>query len=234
MVGSSARTAALGPLSMLGAVTGSAGMTGGGGGGAGGKAASTCGFGDGAGAATVSAGFGSTGGVGGAGGGLLATTGGRGRGAGGGVVVGRDPPAPGMNEKSSASEEEIHGTCSPLEARVTPILVRFSVSSAIRSGTRISLRSSWTNRLCSPPASETTEASAAEYITNVPFGAMTGVRPAEKLRNRRSNGLRLEAAPSAILTPAPRVLSSPSTVSRLMPSRRTSDSVQICASIGSK
>ena len=31
---------------------------------------------------------------------------------------------------------------------------------------------------------------------------------------------------------APRVLSSPSTVSRLMPSRRTSDSVQICASTG--
>src|SRR4051794_26602401 len=231
MVGSSARTAALGPLSMLGAVAGSAGITGGGGGGAGGKAASTCGFGDGAGAATVSAGFGGGEGAGGAGCGVLATTGG---GAGGGVVVGRDPPAPGMNEKSSASEEEIHGTCSPREARVTPILVRFSVSSAIRSGTRISLRSSWTNRLCSPPASETTEASAAEYITSVPFGAMTGVRPAEKLRNRRSNGLRLEASTSAILTPAPRVLSSPSTVSRLMPSRRTSDSVQICASIGSK
>src|SRR3954468_8427344 len=234
MVGSSARTAALGPLSMLGAVTGSAGITGGGGGGAGGKAASTCGFGDGAGAATVSAGFGGTGdGAGGAGGGLWATTGGAG-GGGGGVIVGRDPPAPGMNEKSSASDEDIHGTCSPREARVTPILVRFSVSSAIRSGTRISLRSSWTNRLCSPPASETTEASAAEYITSVPFGAMTGVSPAEKLRNRRSNGLRLEASTSAILTPAPRVLSSPSTVSRLMPSRRTSDSVQICASTGSK
>src|SRR3954471_6061886 len=230
MVGSSAKAAALGPLSMLGAVTGSAGMTGGGGGGAGGKAASTCGFGDGAGAATVSAGFGG-GGAGGAGGGVVATTGG---GAGGGVVVGRDPPAPGMNEKSSASEEEIHGTCSPREARVTPILVRFSVSSDIRSGTRISLRSSWTNRLCSPPASETTEASAAEYITSVPFGAMTGVRPAEKLRNRRSNGLRLEASISAILTPAPRVLSSPRTSSRLKPSRRTSDSVQICASTGSK
>src|SRR3954468_13976037 len=234
MVGSSARTAALGPLSMLGAVTGSAGSTGGGGGGAGGKAASTCGFGDGAGAATVSAGFGSTGGggAGGAGGGLLATTGGGGRGAGGGVVVGRAPPAPGMNEKSSASDEDIHGTCSPREARVTPILVRFSVSSAIRSGTRISLSSSWTNRLWSLPASETTEASAAEYITSVPFGAMTGVRPAEKLRNLRSNGLRLEASTSAILTPAPRVLSSPRMVSRLKPSRRTSDSVQIWASTG--
>src|SRR5438477_5871964 len=229
MVGSSASAAALGPLSMLGAVTGSAGFTGGGGGG---KAASTCGFGDGA--AAVSAGFGGEGGdgAGGAGGGVLATTGGGAGGAGGGGVVGRDPPAPGMNEKSSASEEDIHGTCSPREARVTPILVRFSVSSAIRSGTRISLRSSWTNRLCSPPASDTTEASAAEYITSVPFGAMTGVRPAEKLRNRRSNGLRLEASTSAILTPAPRVLSSPRTVSRLTPSRRTSASVQICASTG--
>ena len=67
---------------------------------------------------------------------------------------------------------------------------------------------------------------------SVPFGAMIGARPAEKLRNRRSNGLRLEASTSAILTPAPRLLISPSTVSRLNPSRRTSGSVQICASTG--
>ena len=60
-----------------------------------------------------------------------------------------------------------------------------------------------------------TEQSAAEYITSVPFGAITGARPAEKLRNRRSNGLRLEASIRAILTPAPRLLISPSTVSRL-------------------
>src|SRR5690349_18813069 len=102
----------------------------------------------------------------------------------GGVAEGREPL--GMKEKSSASEEEIQGTCSPREARVTPTRVRFSVSSAIRSGTRISFRSSSTNRLRSPPASEITELKAAEYITSVPFGAMTGARPAEKLRNRRS------------------------------------------------
>ena len=105
---------------------------------------------------------------------------------------------------------------------MTPTRVRFSVSSAIRSGMRISLSSSCTNRLRSLPLSETTDESAAEYITSVPFGAITGARPAEKLRNRRSNGLRLEASISAILTPAPRLLISPSTVSRLKPSRRTS------------
>ena len=71
---------------------------------------------------------------------------------------GAPPPEPGgltcaaartarMNEKSSASDDEIHGTCSLREARVTPTRVRFSVSSAIRSGTRISLSSSRTNRL---------------------------------------------------------------------------------------
>src|SRR5277367_2848750 len=136
---------------------------------------------------------------------------------------------PGMNEKSSAKEDEIHGTCS---WRVTPTRVRLRVSSAIRSGTRISLSNSCTNRLWSLPLSEMTELSAAEYITSVPFGAITGARPAEKLRNRRSNGLRLEASIRAILTPAPRLLISPRTVSRLKPSRRTSDSVQICASIG--
>ena len=137
-----------------------------------------------------------------------------------------------MKEKSSASDDEIHGTCSWREARVTPTRVRFSVSSAIRSGVRISFSSSRTNRLRSLPLSETTDESAAEYITSVPFGAITGARPAEKLRNRRSNGLRLEASISAILTPAPRLLISPSTVSRLKPSRRTSASVQICASTG--
>src|SRR6195256_2368587 len=141
-------------------------------------------------------------------------------------------PKPGVNEKSSANEDEIQGTCSLRDARVTPTRVRFSVSSAIRSGTRISLSSSCTNRLWSPPLSEMTEESAAEYITSVPFGAITGARPAEKLRNLRSNGLRLEASIRAILTPAPRLLISPSTVSRLKPSRRTSDSVQIWASTG--
>src|SRR5262249_36991159 len=69
----------------------------------------------------------------------------------GGAGDGRLPEAPGMNEKSSASDDEIHGTCSPREARVTPTRVRLSVSSAIRSGTRISLSNSCTNRLWSPP-----------------------------------------------------------------------------------
>src|SRR5882724_787173 len=169
------------------------------------------------------------------GGGLV---GGRGGGLGGRNVAtgpdvgGRLPPEPGMKEKSSASDDEIHGTCSLREARVTPTRVRLSVSSAIRSGTRISFNSSCTNRLWSPPLSEITDDSAAEYITSVPFGAITGASPAEKLRNRRSNGLRRDASTRAILTPAPRLLISPSTVSRLKPSRRTSASVQICASIG--
>ena len=147
-------------------------------------------------------------------------------------LVGRGPEPLGMKEKSSASDDEIHGTCSWREARVTPTRVRFSVSSAIKSGVRISFSNSFTNRLRSLPLSETTDESAAEYITSVPFGAITGARPAEKLRNRRSNGLRLEASISAILTPAPRLLISPSTVSRLKPSRRTSGSVQIWASTG--
>ena len=60
---------------------------------------------------------------------------------------------------------------------MTPTRVRFSVSSAIRSGTRISLSNSCTNRLWSPPLSLITEDSAAEYITSVPFGAITGARP---------------------------------------------------------
>ena len=148
----------------------------------------------------------------------------------GSQAAGAEPP--GMKEKSSASDDEIHGTCSLREARVTPTRVRFSVSSAIRSGMRISLSSSCTNRLWSLPLSEITEDSAAEYITSVPFGAITGASPAEKLRKRRSNGLRLEASIRAILTPAPRLLISPRTVSRLKPSRRTSGSVQICASTG--
>src|SRR5260221_10523161 len=151
---------------------------------------------------------------------------------GGGGLDGRGPEPPGMKEKSSASDDEIHGTCSLREARVTPTRVRFSVSSAIRSGVRISLSSSRTNRLWSVPLSEMTDDSAAEYITSVPFGAMTGASPAEKLRNLRSNGLRRLASSRAILTPAPRLLMSPSTVSRLNPSRRTSASVQICASTG--
>src|SRR5881275_3090231 len=172
------------------------------------------------------------------GGGNGSTRGGGGGSEGGGSVAtgpgaeGRDPPAPGINEKSSAREDEIHGTCSLREARVTPTRVRLSVSSAIRSGTRISLSNSCTNRLWSPPLSLITDDSAAEYITSVPFGAITGASPAEKLRNLRSNGLRLEPSIRAILTPAPRLLISPRMVSRLKPSRRTSASVQICASTG--
>src|SRR4051812_30200379 len=61
--------------------------------------------------------------------------------------VGLLPLAPGMNEKSSAMDDEIHGCCSRLDARVTPTRVRLSVSSAIWSGTRISLSNSCTNRL---------------------------------------------------------------------------------------
>src|SRR5262245_7913255 len=201
----------------IAASTGFAGAGGGGGGGAG--AATGAGAGDGAGAGA--------GGGAGAGAGAAAT----GAGAGAGLA-GRGPEPLGMKEKSSASDDEIHGACSWREARVTPTRVRFSVSSAIRSGVRISFSSSFTNRLRSLPLSETTDDSAAKYITSVPFGAITGARPAEKLRNRRSNGLRREASISAILTPAPRLLISPSTVSRLKPSRRTSGSVQIWASTG--
>src|ERR1035437_673125 len=177
----------------------------------------------------TSTGFCGAGSTRGSGGGSGAGWGGWGRAA---TALDGRAPVPGINEKSSAKEDEIHGTCSLRDARVTPTRVRLSVSSAIRSGTRISLSSSCTNRLWSPPLSEMTELSAAEYITSVPFGAITGARPAEKLRNRRSNGLRLEASTRAILTPAPRLLISPNTVSRLKPSRRISGSVQICASIG--
>src|SRR4051812_1800945 len=90
---------------------------------------------------------------GGGGGGIVTAAGGAGGGSGAGgglamatcvVVCGR---APGINEKSSASDDEIHGTCSLRDARVTPTRVRFRVSSAIRSGTRISFSSSCTNRL---------------------------------------------------------------------------------------
>src|SRR5580692_2634735 len=184
-------------------------------------------IGGGGGGSSIRAGGG--GGGGGATGWVLAITGLDGRGGGGGLAPGT---VPGINAKSSANEDEIHGTCSLREARVTPTRVRFSVSSAIRSGTRISFSSSCTNRLWSPPLSETTELSAAEYITSVPFGAITGASPAEKLRKRRSYGLRLEASIKAILTPAPRLLISPRMVSRLNPSRRTSVSVQIWASTG--
>src|SRR3982075_1404557 len=126
---------------------------------------------------------------------------GEGSGEGSVATAGPDgrPLAPGINEKSSANEDEIHGTCSLRDARVTPTRVRLSVSSAIRSGTRISLSSSPTNKLCSAPLSLTTELSAAEYITSVPLGAITGARPAEKLRNRRSKGLRRDASRRAIL-----------------------------------
>src|SRR5439155_2905203 len=175
---------------------------------------------------------GSGGGAGAAFGSAATGPGATGLGATGLGVAGRAPLAPGINEESSAREDEIHGTCSLRDARVTPTRVRLSVSSAIRSGTRISFNSSCTNRLWSPPLSEMTDDSAAEYITSVPFGAITGASPAEKLRNRRSNGLRLDASTRAILTPAPRLLTSPRMVSRLKPSRLTSASVQICASIG--
>src|ERR1700738_4342163 len=208
MVGSSASAIAVGASAL------STGVSGGG-------VETSTGFGGGGGGSTRGNGGGWT-----AGGGAASC----GPGAGPGVE-GRGP-APGMKEKSSASDDEIHGTCSWREARVTPTRVRFSVSSAIRSGTRISFNSSCTNRLWSLPLSEITDDSAAEYITSVPFGAITGASPAEKLRNRRSNGLRLDASIRAILTPAPRLLISPSTVSRLKPSRRTSASVQIWASTG--
>src|SRR5436190_19745707 len=211
MVGSSASATTVLPLS--------AGLAGGAGGGI---VTSTCfggagggGKGGGAGVATATWAGGGAGAATGGGGGAAATGGG-----GGGGLDGLGPAPTGMKEKSSASEDEIHGTCSWREARVTPRRVRFSVSSAIRSGVRISLSNSRTNRLRSLPLSEITDDSAAEYITSVPFGAITGASPAEKLRKRRSNGLRLEASISAILTPAPRLLISPSTASRLKPSRR--------------
>src|SRR4051812_4471005 len=186
------------------------------------------GLGGGGGGSSTRGGGGGSGAVGGA----AAWVAGAGAAGAGGGGAGRGPEPPGVNEKSSASDDEIHGTCSWREARVTPTRVRLRVSSAIRSGVRISLSSSRTNRLWSVPLSEITEESAAEYITSVPFGAITGARPAEKLRNRRSNGLRLLASTKAILTPAPRLLISPSTLSRLKPSRRTSLSVQIWASTG--
>src|SRR3954464_7562777 len=221
------------------ASAGGVGLSGGLAGGGGGGIAGSTGF-DAAGGGDGGAGAGlgvATGG--GAGAGAGAGTAGAGTGGVAGAVAigvdepdGRGPEPLGMKEKSSASDDEIHGTCSWREARGTPTRVRFSVSSAIKSGVRISFSSSFTNRLRSLPLSETTDDSAAEYITSVPFGAITGARPAEKLRNRRSNGLRLLASIKAILTPAPRLLISPSTVSRLKPSRRTSASVQICASPG--
>src|SRR5438034_9009827 len=218
MVGSSASASCVGGSGGFDGEGTTVCCTGGGGGGGGGTTACCCAGGGGVGGGTTVCCTG--------GGGITACC------CAGGGLPGRGPAPPGMKEKSSASDEETQGTCSLLGGRVTPTRVRFSVSSAIRSGTRISLSNSRTNRLRSPPLSATTEDSAAEYITSVPFGAITGASPAEKLRNRRSNGLRLEASISAILTPAPRLLISPSTASRLKPSRRTSGSVQICASTG--
>src|SRR5258708_2078859 len=55
-------------------------------------------------------------------------------------------PEPGINEKSSANEDEIHGTCSLRDARVTPTPVRFTVSSAIKPATPISFTTSSPNR----------------------------------------------------------------------------------------
>src|SRR5690349_7928774 len=166
-----------------GAGAGISTRAGGGGGGTTGATSATRGDGEGAGAG---GGADATGGAGrgageadGAGAGSNATGGGGGAGR-------AEAEVPGMKEKSSASDDEIHGTCSPREARVTPTRVRLSVSSAIRSGTRISFNSSCTNRLRSRPVSEITDDSAAEYMTSVPFGAMTGASPAEKVRKRRS------------------------------------------------
>src|SRR5579871_3496457 len=182
---------------------GDAGMStrAGGGGGRTGATSATRGDGEGAGAGGADDVIGGRGTDATGGGAEGASGAGAGSSATGGAGGAGRPVAPGMKEKSSASEDEIHGTCSPREARVTPTRVRLSVSSAIRSGTRISLSNSWTNRLWSPPLSDMTELSAAEYITSVPFGAMTGARPAEKLRKRRSYGLRRDASMSAILTP---------------------------------
>src|ERR1700761_9207649 len=141
MIGSSSRGTA-GGMSFLF----SASLSPGGGGGSGG-------FGGGGGAGASS-------GAGGGGGGAFIACGPGG--CGGGGCGGA--PEPGMNEKSSAKEDEIQGTWSLPEARVTPIRVRLSVSSAIRSGTRISFSSSCTKRLWSLPFSLMTELSAAEYI----------------------------------------------------------------------
>src|SRR2546423_6595465 len=181
MVGSSASASCVGGSDGLDGGGTTVCCTGGGGGGGGGTTACCCAGGGGAGGGTTVC-------CAGGGGGITACC------CAGGGLLGRGPAPPGMKEKSSASDEEIQGTCSLREARVTPTRVRFSVSSAIRSGTRISLSNSRTNRLRSLPLSATTEDSAAEYITSVPFGAITGASPAEKLRNRRSNGLRPEAS----------------------------------------
>src|SRR3954453_16499842 len=110
-------------------------------------------------------GGGGKGGGGGAGGATATCGAGVTTAGGGGGLAGLGPEPPGMKEKSSASDHEIHGPCSLREGRVTPTRVRFSVSSAIRSGVRISLSSSFTNRLWSLPLSEITDDSAAEYIT---------------------------------------------------------------------
>ncbi len=138
----------------------------------------------------------------------------------------------GPNENSSASEDENHGIWSPLDTRETPTRVRLNASSAVRFGTRISFKSSVTNRLRSDVESPTTVPGGAEYITSVPRGAVTGARPLENWRKRRSNGLRRDASRIAIFTLAPRLFISLRTESRLTPSRRTSFSSQIAPSTG--
>src|SRR5712692_7350971 len=132
-------------------------------------------------------------------------------------------------EKSSTNEEENHGTCSPFDARDTATSVRLKTSSTFP-GVRSSLSNSLTNHGRSP--SLVTAPGAAAYMTAVPFGATTGASPAGTLRKRRSNGYRREASRIAILTRAPLLFSSDRTESRLYPSRRTSDSTQICALTG--
>src|SRR5580698_4385734 len=171
MVGSSASASALFLVSSLAVsflLSSLLTSSGGGGGGGGATGFST-------GRAGLSTGRGFSGGATGSGGG--------GGGGGGGSDAigpgGREPGAPGMNEKSSESDDESEGTCSPRDARVTPVRVLLRASSALRSGTRISLSNSCTNRLWSLPLSPTTEPGVAEYITSVPFGAITGARPAE-------------------------------------------------------
>src|SRR3954454_21797708 len=67
--------------------------------------------------------------------------------------------------KSTASEEENHGTCSPREALATPALVFAIDRSALMPGTRISLRNSRTKSPCAVAASLITEPRDAEYMT---------------------------------------------------------------------
>src|ERR1700761_4993327 len=115
MVGSSARATCDGPVSALeGGGVGVLSTRGGGGGGGGGGATAT-------GVGVLAAGGG-----GGGGGGATAVACGWGNGG------GRLPVAPGMKEKSSASDDEIHGTCSPREARGRATRGRLTVCPGIR------------------------------------------------------------------------------------------------------